>query len=128
MRSTLDLSPAESLAEGSVARPTQTAFAFSPDGNTLVFRGFSSKAPGTGTQLYRRALDQSEAVPIPGTDGAGGPFFSPDGKWVGFWAGGKLKKVSMSGGPAVNICDVGLEPWGATWGAAGMIVFARRPA
>jgi len=124
VRSTLDLSPAESLAEGSAGRPTQTAFAFSPDGNTLVFRGFSSKAPGAGTQLYRRALDQPEAVPIPGTDGAGGPFFSPDGKWVGFWAGGKLKKVSMSGGPAVNICDARVEPWGATWGAAGMIVFA----
>jgi serine/threonine protein kinase len=124
VRSTLDLSPAESLAEGSVARPVQTAFAFSPDGNTLVFRGFSSKAPGTGTQLYRRALDQAEAVPIPGTDGAGGPFFSPDGKWVGFWADGKLKKVSMSGGPAANICDVSLEPWGVTWGSAGIIVFA----
>ena len=124
VRSTLDLLPAESLGEGSVARPTQTAFAFSPDGNTLVFRGFSSKAPGARTQLYRRALDQPEAVPIPGTDGAGGPFFSPDGKWVGFWAGGKLKKISMSGGPAANICDVYFEPWGATWGAAGTIVFA----
>ncbi len=124
VRSTLDLSPAESLEEGSGARPIQTAFAFSPDGNTLVFRGFSSKAQGTGTQLYWRALDQSDAVPIPGTDGAGGPFFSPDGKWVGFWAGGKLKKVSMSGGPAANTCDVSLEPWGVTWGSTGMIVFA----
>jgi serine/threonine protein kinase len=124
VRSTLDLSPAESLEEGSVARPIQTAFAFSPDGNTLVFPAFSSKAPRTGTQLYRRALDQSEAVPIPGTDGAAGPFFSPDGKWVGFWAGGKLKKISMSGGPAVSICDVSTQPWGVTWGSTGMIVFA----
>jgi serine/threonine-protein kinase len=68
-------------------------------------------------------LDQAEAVPIPGTAGAAGPFFSPDGQWVAFSAEGALKKISMRGGPTVRICDTG-RIWGAAWGAGGSIVFA----
>jgi serine/threonine protein kinase len=125
VRTTMELAPAESLFTGGAnLRPSQTAVAFSPDGNILVFSGSrKSDSPQTTTRLYRRALDQSEAVPIPGTEDARAPFFSPDGKWVGFWTGGKLKKVSMSGGPAATICDVRV-PWGATWGPDDVIVFA----
>ena len=65
---------------------------------------------------------------MPGTEGAIGPFFSPDGQWVGFWADAKLKKISLSGGPATLICDApdsGLAGlWGASWGQANTIVFA----
>ncbi len=64
-----------------------------------------------------------EAKPIPGTEGAVSPFFSPDGQWVGFFAGGKLKKVSVSGGAAMTLGDAA-NPCGASWGSQGIIAFA----
>jgi Tol biopolymer transport system component/predicted Ser/Thr protein kinase len=118
---TMDLAPAESL--GGNGHPVQTEMAFSPDGNTLVFSGSRGSGADARTELYKRAFDQPEAVPIPGSENGVGPFFSPDGKWVGFVAAGKLKKIAMSGGPGVNLCD-GNGIWGATWGSDGMIVFA----
>ncbi len=124
MRLTMELVPAERLTSEFFQRPIQTAMAFSPDGNTLVFSGTRGSGAESRRLLYRRTLDQSDAVPIPGTEGASGPFFSPDGKWVGFSADGKLKKIPMSGGPVVGICDMRLQPWGATWGSADVIVFA----
>ena len=74
-----------------------TYFALSPDGRTLVYRG----ANAGGAQLYRRSLDQLEVVPIPDTENAARPSFSPDGQWVTFYAGpeGPLMKVSLAGGP-----------------------------
>ncbi len=75
------------------------------------------------TQLYLRPMDSLEARPIPGTEGAVNPFFSPDGQWLGFFAGGKLKKVPVSGGAAVTLSDAGV-PRGASWGSQGTIIFA----
>jgi serine/threonine-protein kinase len=76
-------------------------------------------------QLYTRSLDQLEAKPIPGTEGGLNPFFSPDGRWVGYWArSGELRKVPLDGGPSVTLCHVPLLH-GASWGANGRIVFAR---
>jgi serine/threonine-protein kinase len=95
------------------------AVALSPDGTRLAY---VARQDGT-QQLYLRALDSLEAKPIPGTDGAVNPFFSPDGQWVGFFAGGKLKKVSVSGGAAITLGDA-VEPRGASWGSKGMIAFA----
>ena len=66
----------------------------SVDGRNQVYVAYRNGV----TQLYRRSMDQLEVSPIPGTEGAEGPFFSPDGQWVGFFADGKLKKVSLSGG------------------------------
>jgi len=64
------------------------ALALSPDGTNLVYvAGLGGK-----TQLYRRPMDQFEALPIPGTEGAYNPFFSPDGQWIGFFAGNEMKK------------------------------------
>lgn len=120
IRATLELTPAEHLTNDRFGRPHHTAMAFSPDGEVLVFAGTA----GTTRQLYKRPLDQAEAVPIPGTEGGDGPFFSPDGKWLGFYADNSLKKVSTSGGPAVPICKLDGTLWGATWGADGSIVFA----
>jgi eukaryotic-like serine/threonine-protein kinase len=97
----------------------EPVIAISPDGSRLVYIAAQGSAL---PQLYLRAMDSSEAKPIPGTEGAANPFFSPDGKWVGFFAGGKLKKVSVSGGAAVILADAD-SPQGASWGSQGMIAF-----
>ena len=77
-------------------------------------------------RLYFRALDDSRATPIRGTEGgARVPFFSPDGEWVGFRTGGQLKKVAIGGGVPIRVCDV--DPvQGASWDADDSIVFAQR--
>jgi Tol biopolymer transport system component len=119
------LLPADSLT-GSASpffrfRPPRTAIALSPDGRLVVFSG----KQGTLAQLYRRALDQTEARPIPGTEKASEPFFSPDGTWIGFTANNKIKKVPLSGGPPVTICDESLNrSAGKSWGQDGTILFA----
>ncbi len=93
--------------------------ALSPNGRNVVY-----VAQRNGTQqLFRHALDQLEAVPIAGTQGAEFPFFSPDGQWIGFFADNALKKVAAVGGTAVTICPAGFRR-GASWGRDGMIVFA----
>ena len=118
----MGLQPAESILGGpgtnSQARPTRTAIAWSPDGRTLVFGGDRAGVE----QLYVRRLDQLQATPLAGTEGAVSPFFSPDGGWVGFWAAGALKKVSPSGGPAVTICETPLIA-SATWTEGDVIFF-----
>jgi serine/threonine-protein kinase len=127
-RLSMELAPADALGPAPFfARPVYTAIALSPDGKTLVFTGFR----GRQLQLFRRALDQSDAAPITGTDGAAEPFFSPDGQWVGFFAGAKLRKVPMNGGPASDICDTPdarSRAWGgsfgASWTSADTILFA----
>ena len=101
------------------ARPTRTAVALSPDGKTLVFGAIW----GGSQQLYARAMDQLGATPVSGTSGGYNPFFSPDGQWVGFGAGGELRKVPLSGGPAVTLCKAAAL-FGASWGDDGTIVFA----
>jgi len=101
------------------ARPTRTAVALSPDGKTLVF----SAIWGGAAQLYARRMDQLSATPISGTSGGYSPFFSPDGQWIGFGAGSELRKVPLSGGPAVAVCQAAAL-FGASWGDDGTIVFA----
>jgi len=103
---------------GELDRPV---LAISPDGRSLVFVG-----GGEGrSQLYRRDLEQFEAVPIPATEGGYHPFFSPDGRWVGFFADGKLKKIPLAGGPPQIIAEAP-KPYGASWGPDGTVVFNRR--
>ena len=55
-----------------------------------------------------------------------GPFFSPDGRWVGFWATGQLKKVPLAGGALVTLCDLVIPPHGASWEDNGKILFGAR--
>ncbi len=93
--------------------------ALSPDGRDLVYTG----TRGGVAELYRRSMDQLEALPIRGTEGAQYPFFSPDGEWVGFFADRQLKKVSLAGGQPVTLCDAG-DRRGASWGPDDLIVFA----
>lgn len=75
------------------------------------------------TAVRAPAEHQLSATPLAGTSGAQSPFFSPDGKWVGFWAAGTLQKVLLAGDPAVQLCDAAAI-FGASWGSDGTIVFA----
>jgi len=91
----------------------------SPDGTRLVF---PVKVEDGREQLAMRRLDQSTDTKLAGTEGAVDPFFSPDGQWIGFFAGQKLKKVPMQGGGVVSLCNTsGLER-GASWGEDGAII------
>ena len=101
-------------------RPSRHAVAISPDGTYLVYS--ASEAQRT-PQLFIRRLDRSTATPIAGTEGGMAPFISPDSRWLGFWAGGKLKKIPVEGGVATPLCDIGL-PFGASWGGNGIILVA----
>ena len=96
------------------------AQALSPDGSTLVFVGMR----GAKGMLYRRSLGRLEAEVIPGTEEGSIPFFSPDGKWLGFAAGDKLRKVAMSGGPSTPIATATVVT-GASWGDDDGIVFSQ---
>jgi len=100
----------------SLSTPRNRIVGISRDGKKLVY---SSR-----DQLYLRTIDQIEATPIRGTEGGRGPFFSPDGDWVGFLAAGKLKKVPIHGGTAVDLCDA-QGVWSARWDADDAIVFAQ---
>jgi len=73
-------------------------------------------------RLFIRAVDEWKARPLAHTEGAEGPFFSPDGRWLGFFTDLKLKKISIEGGPATTLCDAG-SPRGAVWVEDDMIVF-----
>jgi len=95
------------------------AFALSPDGSRLVYVADLADR----TQLFLRLMNQFEVRPIPGTEDAFSPFFSPDGQSVGFFAKDKLKIVSLLGGEPVTICDAS-NPQAGSWGPDGMIYFA----
>jgi serine/threonine protein kinase/Tol biopolymer transport system component len=87
----------------------------SPDGKRLAYLYQDS--------LFTRRLDQAEGTELSGTQGARSPFFSPDDQWIGFVAGGKLKKISLAGGAAVTLFDSAFA-FGASWGEDGSIVAA----
>ncbi len=90
----------------------------SPDASRLVYVA----KVGDKTQLYLRPLDSYEVTAIPGTEGASGPFFSPDGKWVGFFAAGKLRKVALAGGAPVSLAAT--TGGAASWGEDRIIVYS----
>ena len=93
--------------------------ALAPDGSRLVFVASHEG----NTLLYVRSMDSFEATPLSGTEGAESPFFSPDGQAVGFFAEGKIKKVSISGG-APTVIATAAAVRGGSWAADGTIVFA----
>jgi Tol biopolymer transport system component len=110
--------PAQSLAISFFFRD----LALSPDGRYLVYR-----AGGTtmGGPLMVRAMDALDAQPLAGITTARNPFFSPDSRWIGFFDNDELKKVSVTGGPAITISRLtGPGPRGASWGDDNTIVFA----
>ena len=114
MRFTI-LQPApQPIAVGNADR----ALAISPDGTHLVY------IAGPQGQLTVRAIDRLEPEVLRGITNARVPFVSPDGKWIGFFEGGELKKVSITGGPPIRLCPISGNPRGATWTRDGTIVFA----
>ena len=93
--------------------------AISPDGRRLAY---IAREAGT-TRLSLRQFDEPEVRPIPETDGARYPFFSPNGEWIGYWANGTLYRVLAAGGPPLPICEAPGLDFGAAWGPDGNIVF-----
>lgn len=115
----LPLSPGPPLAVGPCL-----PFALSPDGRTLVYVA----GVGGTTALYVRRLDRPHAEPLPRTEGAGSPFFSPDGRWIGYFANERLRKIPATGGASIALCETGAECRGAVWVSDHEIVFAPTPA
>jgi hypothetical protein len=112
IRFTITLPPGQQLAD-------QPAVALSPDGLHLAYVANQ----GGSQQLHLRAMDALDARPIPGTEGATQPFFSSDGQGLGFFADGKLKTVSVTGGAALTLGEVTHNAFGASWSSQGMIAF-----
>jgi hypothetical protein len=93
--------------------------AISPDGLRLAYLSQSTEQP---THISMRLLENSKSMVLAGTEGAAAPFFSPDGRWIGFFTGSTLKKISVEGGAAVTICEVSGTPrGGGFWGEDGNI-------
>jgi serine/threonine-protein kinase len=115
VRLDLDLGP-----DVSVGTSIGAAAILSPDETRLVF--ISAGSGGVPT-LFTRLLDQPKATPLPETAGANAPFFSPDGEWVAFFSGGKLKKTRIFGGDPIPLCDAPAGRGGA-WSEDGTIIAA----
>jgi eukaryotic-like serine/threonine-protein kinase len=114
--------PPEQTLRYTIAAPensTFESFAISPDGRTLVI---AATANGK-RQLWLRPMDALQAQPMAFTDDAVFPFWSPDSRFIGFFAEGKLKKIAASGGPAQSLCDAS-NPFGGSWNRDGVIVFS----
>ncbi len=94
--------------------------ALSPNGRMLAFSARDSMGK---ILLWVRPLSAMSGQPLSGTDGAEYPFWSPDGRFIGFFAGGKLKKIEAAGGPPLTICDA-TSGRGGTWSRDGIILFA----
>jgi Tol biopolymer transport system component len=110
---------AEIGVDASLYTPTGASAILSPDGTrlALVATGSDQKR-----RIHVRSIDQLHATALSGTENARNPFFSPDSQWIGFFADGKLKKISVQGGAAVTLCDT-LNDRGGSWGDDGTIVF-----
>ena len=114
-RTVINLPPGQQLA----GLDNGAAVVLSPDGTHLAY---VARQGGT-QQLYLRAMDTLEAQPMPGTEGAVSPFFSPDGQWLGFFQAATLKKVSLRGGTPVTLSFVS-DPRGASWDSQRTIILA----
>jgi Tol biopolymer transport system component len=94
----------------------------SPDGQHVAFVA-GTTAGAISRRLWVRSIDSSEARVLPGTDGVDLPFWSPDSRKIGFFAGGKLNAIDYSGGPVQVLCDAPIS-LGGTWNPEGIILFA----
>jgi eukaryotic-like serine/threonine-protein kinase len=100
-----------------------SSLAIAPDGLKMVFVARSAGQ----TQLWLRSLDSSVAHPLPGTERASSPFWSPDSRSVGFFAGTRLKRLSLDGGSGQTLVSDIAVPLGGTWNSDGTILFANSP-
>ena len=113
-RLSMDLTPG-----GEIAIEFRPAVAISPNGRQVVY---AARGADGGQHLFTRDLDVADATPLVGTEGGSGPFFSPSGQWIGFFAFGTLKKVPASGGTPVALADAP-NARGATWTYDDQIIF-----
>ncbi len=115
---------ASRLVRSSVLPPKgaslEESLALSPDGRTLLFVAYEESG---NRALYRRDLGSLQATKVEGTEGAVMPFWSPDGRHLGFFADGKLKRIDAGGGAVRTLADAP-TPRGGAWGEDGTIVFA----
>jgi serine/threonine protein kinase/Tol biopolymer transport system component len=107
------------LPKNQALNEQHSEIAVSPEGKKLVYAG----GVGAIRQLFLRELDQFVSRGLPETQGAFLPFFSPDGRSIGFGSGGKLKTLSLEGGRPKTLCDAS-DFWGASWGTDGEIYFS----
>ena len=108
------------LSSGEVVPPDEgPVVALSPDGSTLAYSVSKEKSK----QLYIRKMDRIDTVPLAGTEEGINPFFSPDGRWLAFFADGKLKKIPIDGGASVTISDAP-SPRGGCWTPDDRIIFS----
>lgn len=114
-RLTVTLPAGQQIAHSGLA-----PLAISPNGTRLVYTAMQREGR---SQLFSRAIDHYDSTVIAGTEGASAPFFSPDGRWVGFFANGMLQRVSLDGGAALKVCDAP-SIINASWGSDDTIVFA----
>ena len=113
---------AVTLTPGDELDTTARSVVMSPDGTELAYLAIR----GGVRKVFLRALDSLESRSLAGTDGAQSPFFSPDGRWIGFFAGNKLKKISAGGGAPEEVCEApGF--WGGAWAPNDVIYFAAGP-
>ena len=119
--------PEQPVLTVSINPPANALFneiALSPDGKLLAF----TTAGEVGREpLWVRPLHSLSAQPLAGTGGAANLFWSPDSRWIGFFAQGKLKKIEASGGQAQTICDAGSVAeggWGGSWSKDGVILYS----
>jgi serine/threonine-protein kinase len=108
----------ELLASEQVAEAPGNMVAVSPDGATIVYVGVGPE----GRQLYARPIGTLRALVVGGTEDAAYPFFSPDGRWVGFSAKGEMRKISLDGGPPITITAGTYR--GASWQSDNTILFS----
>ena len=113
--------------ETSILAAEKTQFAFdvgsmmiSPDGSRVVY---PARGADNRVSLWVRPLRGGAAQILSGTEGGGYPFWSSDSRFIGFFAGGKLKKIDASGGPPQTLCDAD-DGRGGTWSSEGTILFA----
>src|SRR5437899_7231540 len=112
VRSTLAMDSTEAMAPGA---PWSGRVAISPDGSRLAYIG------GPRSQLLIRARNQLHAIAVPGTEGATSPFFSPDGRQVGFLRDFLVQIASLDGGPPITVLDSLIGVSGASWGPDNFI-------
>ena len=109
------------LPEGEeVTETNRLPLALSPDGTMLAYVGRREEG---ARQLYLKRFTDRDAVALPGTEGAASPFFSPDGRWIAFFAGTKLKKIAVGGAALQVVTGDVPDPRGGTWGPDGQIYF-----
>jgi serine/threonine-protein kinase len=113
----LDVDLGQEISLPSPENNPLSAVVLSPDGTRLAYVAGSSGGP---PRLFTRRLDQAKPVELPGTSGAMGPVFSPDGQWLGFAAGGKFNKISVQGGAVIPLADMPFA--GAAWSDDGSII------